>query len=214
MSCHATASCDEVPPSWPLWLHCCGIILTRLIALQRRGDDEFERQLQMAMIATQAEQAARQKLGPPEQSPAGRRDGRGGSGGASTSKAALTPSASVFHSATQAQQFQLGSAKEVTVTQAMPQRWVRLGAPSIPTAGYICVLLVPFQLPHAYVSPTEQIPWPGSLLARPGIRVAQGRKGGVVVAAPDFANCWAEVWCGSPEYGRWVHVDVVATEVD
>uniref|UniRef100_A0A7S3QLN5 Uncharacterized protein n=1 Tax=Dunaliella tertiolecta TaxID=3047 RepID=A0A7S3QLN5_DUNTE len=71
---------------------------------QRRGDDEFERQLQMAMIATQAEQAARQKLGPPEQSPAGRRDGRGGSGGASTSKAALTPSASVFHSATQAQQ--------------------------------------------------------------------------------------------------------------
>ncbi|KAF5839400.1 Rad4 beta-hairpin domain 3-domain-containing protein [Dunaliella salina] len=112
---------------------------------QRRGDDEFERQLQMAMIATQAEQAARQKLGPQEPSPAAEREGRGGSGGAGTSRAALTTSASVSHSATQ--------------------------------------------------SPA-------------------GKKGGVVVAAPDFASCWAEVWCGSPEYGRWVHVDVVATEVD
>ena len=42
----------------------------------------------------------------------------------------------------------------------------------------------------------------------------QGQNGGVVVAAPNFANCWAEVWCGSPEYGRWVHVDVIGVEVD
>ena len=42
----------------------------------------------------------------------------------------------------------------------------------------------------------------------------QGQNGGVVVAAPNFANCWAEVWCGSPEYGRWVHADVIGVEVD
>lgn len=33
-------------------------------------------------------------------------------------------------------------------------------------------------------------------------------------SADVVVTCWAEVWCGSAETGRWVHVDVVNGLVD
>lgn len=60
--------------------------------------------------------------------------------------------------------------------------------------------------------------WRGRQGAGGGAAGASGAggsgKANIVVAAPGFSNCWAEVWCGSAESGRWVHVDVGAGTVD
>jgi xeroderma pigmentosum group C-complementing protein len=47
-------------------------------------------------------------------------------------------------------------------------------------------------------------------------RGAGGRPAGAVLSskADALSCCWAEVYCGSADKGRWVHVDVVNGYVD
>jgi xeroderma pigmentosum group C-complementing protein len=45
-------------------------------------------------------------------------------------------------------------------------------------------------------------------------RLASGQGPHIAVNQVQVSMCWAEVWCGSAEYGRWVAVDVAGQQVD
>lgn len=145
---------------------------------RNKGDDELEAQLHMAMVATQAEELARQE--------------------------AAASAAAQQHQQRQEQAQAHAKAQE-------QQKWLQQHQQAARGA-------VRQQVKELMGGGRGR---GGRRAAGRGGAQGRGSPGGVgragphiVTATPDVPVCWAEVWCGCAESGRWVHVDVWAGVTD